>query len=442
MGIFENRAAAFSWNTKGECFGVILSKDGGKFKVLNYWTEKASSSGGVAASLSKGQSALGLKENDTVIVGEMGMRCSFTDLQMPAMQPKDIQRSLSFSLSSHFPVDPENLHWAFRIVKEKDASGQAIVRLLAIENKHWDDWLDSVGTLKVDQIIPAVAVADSVLEKPVFIPKSDNLQSSKIVAGESSLDSTSTESKGFLINKNEEGLQVVSICKEQDLEDTFGAGENPLSSENLDLGALSEKSGDYQKRFAQAVLMALHGLTANQKLEAETSFPVPVEMSPKRNVFLTTLCSALAVYLLALGIFQVSKFIGTRKKEAANIRAVTEKIMADSNKNAVDTKQLEALEQLKFEIDEKIDRSASPKDVLSLITKNLPKEFYLSNFQFRQDKATCKVKKSDVAASTSDLFKIFKKIDFFEDDVQIDEGSKEITLVLEVKKRNLAEETQ
>ena len=165
-------------------------------------------------------------------------------------------------------------------------------------------------------------------------------------------------------------------------------------------------------------------------------------MSPKRNVFLTTLCSALAVYLLALGIFQASKFIGTRKKEAANIKAVTEKIIADSNKNAVDLKQLEAFEQLKMEIDDKIDRPASPKDVLSLITKSLPKEFYLSNFQCRQDKATCKVKKSDPVASSSDLFQIFKRIDFFEDDVQIDEGAKDITLVLKVEKKIIAEETQ
>lgn len=434
MGLFEKRTAAFSWNVKGECFGVLMSKEGSKYKVLNHWSEKASSGAGVANSLSKGQAALGLKENDFVIVGEMGMRCSIKDLQLPCMPAKDLERSLSFSLASHFPVDPADLHWAFRVVNEKDISGQSLVRLMAIENNVWNDWLDSVGTLKVDQILPAAAVADTVLGSDVFIPKSDNLKAKANTEASSS-------DKGFLLSKNEDGLQTVSICSEESLESTFGAGDSPLETDVLDSGSLSSISPETQKRFSQAIILAMHGLTVNLKKEVETGFKIPQEMTPKRNVLLTTICSALAIYILALGIFQASRYIGTRKKEAASIKTVTEKILIDAKKNQIDPKQLEALQQLKLEIDESILRSASPKDALALITENLPKEFYIYNFQFRQNKATCKIKKSNPAASSDVLHKIFKDLEFFDDDVSLEDNSREISLVLKVQEKPLSEET-
>ena len=440
MGLFEKRTAAFSWNVKGECFGVLMSKEGSKYKVLNHWSEKASAGAGIANSLSKGQAALGVRENDFIVVGEMGMRCSFKDIQLPCMPAKDLQRSLSFSLASHFPIDPADLHWAFRIVNEKDITGQSLVRLMAIENNVWNDWLDSVGTLKVDQILPAAAVVDSVLEKDVYIPKSDN---TKPKASNSGIENDSSE-KGFLVSKNEDGLQTVSICLEKDLESTFGAGDNPLDSELLELGSLNDKNPDIQKRFSQVILLAIHGLTANLKKESETGFKIPQEMVPKRNVLLTNLCLVLAIYILALGVFQGSKYIGTRKKEASSIKETTEKLMIDAKKNAIDPKQLETLQQLKIEIDEKVERLASPKDVLALITENLPKEFYVYDFYLRQNRATCKIKKSDPAASSSVLHKKFKDLDFFEDDISIEDNvtNNLITLDLKVQEKILPEEAE
>ena len=125
--------------------------------------------------------------------------------------------------------------------------------------------MDSVGTLKVDQILPAAAVADTVLGSDVFIPKSDNLKAKANTEASSS-------DKGFLLSKNEDGLQTVSICSEESLESTFGAGDSPLETDVLDSGSLSSISPETQKRFSQAIILAMHGLTVQSQKRSRNRF--------------------------------------------------------------------------------------------------------------------------------------------------------------------------
>ncbi|MCM8530966.1 MAG: hypothetical protein NE330_07385 [Lentisphaeraceae bacterium] len=428
MGLFNKRAVGLCWNTKGECFGVVIAKKGNAYSVVSHWSEKSSSNaGGVAATLPSSTATLGIKEEDVVIAGEMGIRCSFVDVKMPPITPKEMKQSLTYSIGSYFPVNPDNLHWSFKISSDKSDNTKSTVRVMAMKNDYWDDWIDAVGTIKIDQLIPPVAVVDTVIDTPVFIfSKTDS------AAGEEGR-------KGFVLAKDEEGLLKVSPSLDIHSEDCFGAGEDPLEFDSLDLGPIENLKESTQQNFSQAILLALHGLETNLKQDKETTFPIPKSMAPKRNVLTSTICSALAVYLLALGIFQVSRYIGTRKKEANSIKTETVKILDGAKKIAIDAKKLEELQEIRTEIEEKLFKPASPKDVLSLITANLPDEYYLTSFQFRGDKATCKVKTSDPAASPSQLFNIFKKVDFFEDDVQVDENSRDITLVLNVLKKPVAE---
>jgi hypothetical protein len=421
MSLFSKRALGICWDSRGQCTAVLMTKKGNNFRVLDFWSDKALNQDAISPLLPQAFKEMSVSENDVVIAGEAGLKCSFVDLHLPAMVPKDMKKSLSFSLSSHFPIDPTDLSWAFRVVSEKTESGQSHVRLLATKNKNWEDSLDRVGVIKVDQIIPPIAVADSVLQGSVFI------QSKK-------------EGTGFVSYKDEDGLMKLKKANEDD--SAFGLGSSPLVTDNLELGPLASEPIDLQGRFVESILLALHGLEVNLTKERETVFPIPKEITPKRNVLTSTLCTAIAVYLLALGIFQLSRYVGTRKKEATNIKAITKVINADMEKNSIDTTELEKLQQFEFEIEEKVVRPASPRDVLIHITKNLPKEFYLSSFHYRGEKATCKVKMTDAAASSSTLFKVFKKVDFFEDDVQVDENKGSITLILNVYKKPLEVEEE
>jgi len=415
MGIFGIKSAALTWNSKGECFGILLEKDGQKYKVSKNWYEKASSSDAIANSLQKGYASLGISENDVVVVGEMGMKCSFADFDQPLMNPKDMQKSLGFSLSSHFPMDPVDLHWSYRVVNEKKEGGQAQVRLLALKNKVWNDWLDNIGTLKVDQIIAPVAISDSVISEPVYIPFNSE--------------------KGFVLYHNEDGFLQSQATLSESVEDgVFGGGESPLEHEILDIGTLSSKDSGTQQKFAQTVLLAMYGLSPGLKKDKESAFETPKSLIPKRNVVIKTMCGAFAIFLLMLGIFQGSRYMAFKKKEAANIDFKINQLDKEAKLNKVDPKDLENLTQLHMEINEKVIRPVSAKDVLVVLTETLPDDFYLTSFSLRSDVVKCKVIVHNEERNWEDLYEIFKKEDFFDKDVQLQRGTRDISLTLKVAK--------
>ena len=415
MGIFGIKSAALTWNSKGECFGVLLEKDGQKYKVLKNWSEKASSSDAIANSLQKGYASLGISENDVVVVGEMGMKCSFADFDQPLMNPKDMQKSLGFSLSSHFPMDPVDLHWSYRVVDDKKEGSQAQVRLLALKNKVWNDWLDNIGALKVDQIIAPSAVCDAVIAEPVYIPFNSE--------------------KGFVLYHNDEGfLQSNPIAADGVGEGVFGGGEEPLKHDSLDPGALVSKDSQSQQKFAQVVLLAMYGLSSCLKKDKESAFETPKTLIPKRNVVIKTLCGAFAIFLLMLGIFQGSRYMAFKKKEAANIDFKIDQLKKETKLNLVDRKNLEDLTQLHMEINDKVTRPVSAKDVLVVLTETLPDDFHLTSFSLRSDVIKCKVVVHNEERNWEDLYDLFKKEDFFDKDVQLQKGTRDISLTLKVAK--------
>ncbi len=413
MGIFRIKSAALTWNSKGECFGILIEKDGQKYKVLKNWYEKASSSDAVANSLQKGYASLGISENDIVVVGEMGMKCSFADFNQPLMNPKDMQKSLGFSLSSHFPMDPVDLHWSYRIVDDKKEGGQAQIRLLALKNKVWNEWLDNIGTLKVDQIMSPTAVCDAVFADPVYIPFNSE--------------------KGFVLYHNDEGfLQSQSVAEDGVGEGVFGGGEDPLEHELLDPGPLASKDSNTQQKYAQTVLMAMYGLSPSLKKDKESAFETPKALIPKRNVVVKTMCGAFAIFLLMLGIFQGSRYMAFKNKEAANIDFKIEQLKKETKLNRVDSKELEDLTQLYMEMKEKVTRPVSAKDVLVVLTETLPDDFHLTSFSLRSDVIKCKVEVHNEERNWEDLYEIFKKEDFFDKDVQLQKGTRDVSLNLKV----------
>ena len=413
MGLFGTKSASLTWNSKGECFGVLMEKDGQKYKVIKYWTEKASSTDTIASSIAKGYASLGVAENDFVVVGEMGMKCSFADFDQPIMNPKDMQKSLSFSLSSHFPMDPVDLHWCYRVVGDKKESGQSQIRLLALKNKVWNEWLDHIGTLKVDQIMPPTAVSDAVVDLPVYIPF--NLE------------------KGFLLYRNDEGYLQSQSVLEGNLEDgVFGGGNEPLKFESLDAGPLESLDLESQQKFTQAVLLALYGLSPSLSKDKETAFETPKSSIPKRNVLTKTLCGALAIFLLMLGIFQGSRYMAFKRKEAAIIDSKIKKLKDEIRLQTIDTKLLEDLTAIHGEMTQKVDRPTSAKDILVVLTETLPDDFYITNFTLRSDRISCKIIVSNPERDWEDLYEIFTKEKFFDKDVQLSKGTKDISLTLKV----------
>ena len=54
MSLFSKRAAGLCWDTKGNCFGVLLKQEGSRFVVIDHWQEKTSNPDAIANALPKG----------------------------------------------------------------------------------------------------------------------------------------------------------------------------------------------------------------------------------------------------------------------------------------------------------------------------------------------------------------------------------------------------
>lgn len=413
MGLFGTKTASLTWNSKGECFGVLMSKEGQKYKVLNYWYEKASNADSIAPVLQKGYSSLGVGENDFLVVGEMGMKCSFADIDQPLMSPKDMKKSLGFSLSSHFPMDPVDLQWSYRVVEQKKGVNQAVVRLMALKKKVWNDWIDHIGTLKVDKIIAPSSVCDAVLDEPVYI--------------------AFNAKKGFILSHNDEGRLQSKAILEENAEGVFGAGEDPLDHELLDTTVMDELDSSTQQKFSEAILLAVYGLTPYLAADKDTAFETPKSIVPKRNVATQTLCVVLGIFLLLLGIFQGARIMAFKKNEAAQIDIKIGNLKKETKLNTIDQELLTNLGELEAEMTTKIERPVSAKDILVVLTETLPDDFYVTNFSLRNDKITCRiVQKEGSEREPEDLYDIFKKEPFFDNDVLFQPGSKDYSLTLKV----------
>ena len=69
MGLFNQRAAGLCWDSGGRCFGVLVSREGHKYKVLKSWTQQVSNPDAIADALLQGTKNLGIKEEDLLVAG-------------------------------------------------------------------------------------------------------------------------------------------------------------------------------------------------------------------------------------------------------------------------------------------------------------------------------------------------------------------------------------
>jgi len=420
MGLFSQRSAAFCWDKHGSCFGLLLCRDGQKYKVLNSWSKVASSSELIADTIQQGYKELGVKEDDYVTAGELGMRCSFSDLMTPQMKDKDLQNSLSFSMANHFPLDAADLHWGYRILKSVKGEALLPVRLAALKKGLWNEWLGHIGSLKIDQLISPAAVADAVLDEAIYIPLNSE--------------------KGFLLEKNEEGLfHAQNINQTEVDEDVFGAGKLGLKHDKINCSALNKLPLPQQQSFAQVILLALYGLSPLLKKDKETLFQLPQSVKPKRNIFVRTACMLCTVYLVMLGIYHYSRYLAKKKNEVRSISRKIDDLNRKIKRNTTPEKNAQALKDLYAEITENTDKPLGIKNLLSIISSKLPKEYYLKDFYAATTQVRCRILVNPEYPEyefpdTAQLFSIFREIEIFDKDIDIAERNNEITMTLKFAK--------
>ena len=90
------------------------------------------------------------------------------------------------------------------------------------------------------------------------------------------------------------------------------------------------------------------------------------------------------------------------------------------------------------EVKEKIPGHINTQLVLETLLSHLPEGFELNYFQFRGHKLTCKITPPNSQENhTNELYKTFKEVALFGADTQVQQGSKDLTLELQVSESQI-----
>jgi len=290
---------ALTWNTAGECRGVLVRGRGERLAVLARWQARADASISLAECLAEGLDRLGTGESALVVAGAADAACGIAEASVPALKAAELRGALGFELARACPVPPDRIVWGYRLLPAE--KGKRIpARLFFLRQTVWEHWLESVGDLKLDALVPPQAVLDPILaERDLVLPTGNG--------------------ERFLFARTAKGGRALRPA--DDATDAFGNGPEPLAWNRLAPGPLAELPPEQQAAYAPAVVLAAYGTSRCLADDRGTGFPVPFNLQPRRNQLNRFLAAALVFLLVLLATTAVWREYAARHACLADLRA-------------------------------------------------------------------------------------------------------------------------
>lgn len=311
-----------SWGADGRCYGVLIRRNGNRYTILKKWKGRAgismdfiapsgqTSEDSIAACISSGSKKLDVEDAGVIIIGESGNPCGFTDVEFPQLSPLELKNALSFELSKHSPLPIDKLSWGYRII-EKTGPNRQRVRLAFYRSDRWNRTIDelSMTGLGVDVVIPPIVAADPVLsDTKIFIRGAY---------------------QNFLLTKDKEGARKLTSPDDlspSDLEEIWGVCPNPLCMENLDQEAVEALEEEEKLKYADAVLLALYGLSGLIPKDKKSWMNLPMPLRPQRYRFSKALVAALSIYIICICCVWAARSYMTARSHYQQIKAGSESL--------------------------------------------------------------------------------------------------------------------
>jgi hypothetical protein len=291
---------ALTWDSMGECRGVLVRGRGDRLLVRSRWQQKASSANSVAECLRDGMEQLRANDSVLVVAGAADAACGLAEVEVPALKTNELRGALGFELARNCPLPSERVVWGYRLLAQRSGNRLA-ARIFYLRQVAWEHWLEAVGGLKLDALVPPQVALDPVLaERPVSL---------SLVGG-----------NRFAYRPTSEGGRSVAPVG-PDSGDAFGAGDEPLAWDQLVLGPLQGLSADEQASYAPALLLGAYGVSPALGEDAEGALPVPYNLRPRRNQLNRFLAVALVLLLVSLGLAAVWREYVARKACLDGLRA-------------------------------------------------------------------------------------------------------------------------
>ncbi|MDX9980593.1 MAG: hypothetical protein RBU25_11265 [Lentisphaeria bacterium] len=290
---------ALTWNTAGECRGVLVRGRGERLAVQAHWQARADASASLAECLAEGLARLGTGESALVVAGAADAACGIAETTVPPLKTTELRGALGFELARACPLPPDRIVWGYRLLPAEKGK-RVPARLFFLRQTAWEHWLESVGDLKIDALVPPQAALDPVLAELDLVLAAAN-------------------GERFLFTRTGKGGRAVRPADATT--PAFGNGPQPLAWDRLVPGPLANLPADQQATYAPALVLAAYGTTRGLVDDRATGFPVPYNLQPRRNQLNRFLATALVVLLVSLAATAIWREIAARSTLLAELRA-------------------------------------------------------------------------------------------------------------------------
>lgn len=366
--LFNKNCIALTWDEAGACRGVRMIRQGTRYSVVSYWQSSAVPEDNISSVLAQGLQELGGDEDIPVIVGSTGYEFCFTDLSMPDLDIENLRNALRFELTKQAPLRDDKLVWGFRKIGSTNKK-QIIIRLAYLRETQWGHILDRLGELagNIDAFIPPPAALDPILEGTALY-----IQSGK-EKGNDYLYVPENERRELLYPDPEEQVNI----------NAFGAGNTPLALDGFNPGDLSELAPEEQRSFAGAAVLAMYGSSAALGKDKKTWLTLPEGMRPRRHIASRRTAAILGIYL---GLILVSGLAYRYIKSAQYLNDLQTR-EAEISKQIENLENREGARQFISSFQEELAEvnldHPSLLQCLIDLTKNIPNEYWVSNFNWK-----------------------------------------------------------
>lgn len=280
---------------------------GDRVAVQAHWQAKADASASLAECLAEGLARLGTGENALVVAGAADAACGIAETTVPALKAAETRGALGFELARACPLPPDRIAWGYRLLPAEKGK-RTPARLFFLRQTAWEHWLESVGDLKIDALVPPQAALDPVL-------------------AEQDLVLTAGSGERFLFARTGKGGRAVRPAGEAT--PAFGNGPRPLAWDRLVPGPLASLPADQQASYAPALVLAAYGTSRCLADDRDTGFPVPYNLQPRRNQLNRFLAAALLVLLVGLATTAIWREVAARSALLVELRAEQTRLQRD-----------------------------------------------------------------------------------------------------------------
>lgn len=144
----------------------------------------------------------------------------------------------------------------------------------------------------------------------------------------------------------------------------------------------------------------------------------------------SAISTTLSMAFLAGTIFLVTSCQDVEKSKATEVLPRTVEGIDTVSRNTENT--------LLREVKEKIPGHINTQPVLETLLSHLPEGFELKYFKLKEDKVICKVTPPNSQKNhANELYEIFKEVDLFGADTQVQQNSKDLTLELKISESQI-----